>query len=79
MKTLVLILAFATLTIGATRTEVTKIVRPDTSLVIKTADTTKMVSLDTLKITKQVKDTTLILKSDTVIIKATKKQPIIKK
>ena len=57
MKYAVLLLALSFCAFGAPRTEVIKVVRPDT---------VKTVTYDTLTITKTFKDTSLIVKVDTL-------------
>jgi hypothetical protein len=88
MKSLILILLSASILFGAQKVVVEKVVKADTTITIKVdtvktfkidtikttkIDTVKAISFDTLKINRTVKDTTVLVKVDTVIAKSKKK------
>lgn len=68
IKVLIAVLSVFMVSLEA-KTEVTKVIIPDTTVTVK-QDTIRMVSFDTLKITKTLKDTSVYVKVDTVISKS---------
>jgi hypothetical protein len=68
IKVLIAVLSVFMVSLEA-KTEVTKVIIPDTTVTVK-QDTIRMVSFDTLKITKTLKDTSVFVKADTVISKS---------
>ena len=62
------ILALVGLAFAKERTELVKVIKPDTTIIVK-CDTIKTVKFDTLKITKKYKDTSILLGEDTATTK----------
>jgi hypothetical protein len=87
MSVLFTILVLAITTMAGQKTVVSRVIVPDTILVVKNDSTrvikcdttysvkeinTKVIKFDTLKITKVIKDTALVVKMDTVKVPAKK-------
>jgi hypothetical protein len=66
MKTILLVLAICFVSVAVTRIENSKVIVPDTVTTKVRNDTLKFVVYDTLKIKTTLKDTTLVMKIDTV-------------
>jgi len=70
-KVLLAVLCVCGLVLAGTRTEVAKVLKPDTTIKV---DTSKVISVDTIKIIKTYKDTSILIKIDTIKVPAVLKK-----